>query len=179
MLPVASLALQNVATGVTAVLLSGLKINEDELNQGIESAKLAGRFDVYDYQGQRLIADVAHNPHGVNFLLQQLADYRKKHVTRHIHAIFSMLGDKDIATVVQMAQRVIEHWHVAVLDVPRAAQQPQLAAALQDVAQSKVTFYATMQDALQGARQAAGAEDLMLAWGSFHTLEAILPALIE
>jgi len=121
---------------------------------------------------------VAHNPHGVNFLLQQLADYRKKHVTRHIHAIFSMLADKDIATVVQMAQGVVDHWHVAVLDVPRAAQQAQLAAALQDVPTRHVTFYPTLEDALEGASQAVAADDLMLAWGSFHTLEAIMPALI-
>lgn len=178
LLPVASLALQNIATGVTAVLLSGIEINENELNQGIESAKLAGRFELYPYRGRRLIADVAHNPHGVNFLLQQLADYRKKHVTRHIHAIFSMLADKDIATVVQMAQGVIDHWHVAVLDVPRAAQQPQLAAALEQVSPQQVTFYPTMEEALEGASRTVANDDLMLAWGSFHTLEAIIPALV-
>jgi dihydrofolate synthase/folylpolyglutamate synthase len=177
MLPVASLALQNVATAISAALLAGIKVTEDELNQGIERAKLAGRFEQHHFQGKRLIADVAHNPHGVNFLLQQLADYRKKHVTRHIHAIFSMLADKDIAAVVAMAHGVIDHWHVAPMDVPRAASATQLAAALHTVPTAQVTLYATLADAMNGASEATAADDLLLAWGSFHTLEAIYPVL--
>jgi len=94
----------------------------------------------------------------------------QKHVTRHIHAIFSMLADKDIATVVDMAKGIIDHWHVAVLDVPRAASMEQLRAALKNV---QVTFYPSIAAALEGARAAVDDDDLMLAWGSFHTLEEV------
>ena len=169
-LPVANLALHNVSVAITAVLLNKINISYHAINQGIESAKLAGRFELQTYQGRRLIADVAHNPHGVDFLLKQLTVYCKKHVTRHIHAIFSMLADKDIATVVDMAKNIIDHWHVAVLDVPRAASMEQLRAALENV---QVTFYPSIAAALEGARAAVSDDDLMLAWGSFHTLEEV------
>ncbi len=169
-LPVANLAMHNVSVAIAAVLLSDIKVSHHAIKQGIEEAKLAGRFELQTYQGRQLIADVAHNPHGVNFLLKQLTVYCKKHVTRHIHAIFSMLADKDIATVVEMAQGKIHHWHVAVLDVPRAASMEQLRAALVHV---PVTFYPSIAAALEGASAAVSDDDLMLAWGSFHTLEEV------
>lgn len=169
-LPSAPLALTNVSSAVTAVLASPIPVHIDAITQGIQNAKLAGRFEQRLFHGKRLIADVAHNPHGVNFLLEQLFAYRKKHVTRQIHAIFSMLADKDIAAVVDMARGVIDHWHVAVLDVPRAASLTQLQTALKDV---NVTFYSSVGAALVGASQMIENDDLMLAWGSFYTLEAV------
>lgn len=169
-LPNAPLALTNVSTAVTAVLASPIPVQLGVITQGIQNAKLAGRFEQRLFHGKRLIADVAHNPHGVHFLLEQLFAYRKKHVTRQIHAIFSMLTDKDIAAVVDMARGVIDHWHVAVLDVPRAAPLSQLETALKDV---NVTFYPSVGAALVGASQSVEHDDLMLAWGSFYTLEAV------
>ena len=169
-LPNAPLALTNVSSAVTAVLASPIAVHIDAIMQGIQNARLAGRFEQRLFHGKRLIADVAHNPHGVKFLLEQLFDYRKKHVTHQIHAIFSMLADKDIEAVVDMARDVIDHWHVAVLDVPRAASLSQLQTALKDV---NVTFYPSVGAALVGANQMVAHDDLMLAWGSFYTLEAV------
>lgn len=169
-LPNAFLALANVCSAVTAALASQIPLQIDEITQGIQNAKLAGRFEQRIFHGKRLIADVAHNPHGVKFLLEQLFAYRKKHVTHHIHAIFSMLSDKDIDAVVDLGRSVIDHWHVAVLDVPRAASRMQLETALKDL---NVSFYPTIGMALVGASQRVADDDLMLAWGSFYTLEAV------
>jgi dihydrofolate synthase/folylpolyglutamate synthase len=169
-MPNAALASTNVSTAVIAVMTSPIVVHIDAIMQGIQNAKLAGRFEQIVFHEKRLIVDVAHNPHGVKFLLEQLFAYRKKHVTRQIHAIFSMLADKDIDAVVDMARGVIDHWHVAVLDVPRAASLAQLKTALKD---ANVTFYPTVGAALIGASQRVAKDDLMLAWGSFYTLEAV------
>jgi len=173
-LPKAYLALTNISGAVSAVLVSPISIQTSDIVQGIQQSKLAGRFEERVYHGKRLIADVAHNPHGVHFLLEQLFAYRKKHVTHQIHAIFSMLADKDIDSVVDMVHESIFHWHVAVLDVPRAASLAQLQAALKHEAMAgKVTIYNSVGEALVGASHVARDGDLMLAWGSFYTLEAI------
>jgi dihydrofolate synthase/folylpolyglutamate synthase len=173
-LPKAPLALTNISCALTAVLVSPIPVRMSEITQGIQQSKLAGRFEQRTYHGKRLIADVAHNPHGVHFLREQLFAYRKKHVTRQIHAIFSMLIDKDIDSVVDMLQGSICHWHVAALDVPRAASLAQLQAALKaETLAGKVTFYRNIGEALVGASQVAQLDDVMLAWGSFYTLEAI------
>jgi dihydrofolate synthase/folylpolyglutamate synthase len=173
-LPKAPLALTNISCALTAVLVSPIPVRISEITQGIQQSKLAGRFEERLYHGKRLIADVAHNPHGVHFLREQLFAYRKKHVTRQIHAIFSMLIDKDIDSVVDMVRESISHWHVAALDVPRAASLAQLQSALKnEILAEKVTFYRSVGDALVGASQVAQLDDVMLAWGSFYTLEAI------
>ncbi|MDE2420757.1 MAG: bifunctional folylpolyglutamate synthase/dihydrofolate synthase [Gammaproteobacteria bacterium] len=173
-LPKAYLALTNISCAVSAVLVSPIPVQITEIIKGIWSAKLAGRFEERQYHGKRLIADVAHNPHGVHFLLEQLFAYRKKHVTRQIHAIFSMLADKDIDSVVDMVKGSVFHWHIAALEVPRAASLEQLQVALKNEALSgKVTVYQSIGDALVGASRVAQNDDVMLAWGSFYTLEAI------
>jgi dihydrofolate synthase/folylpolyglutamate synthase len=85
-----------------------------------------------------------------------------------------MLIDKDIDSVVDMVRESISHWHVAALDVPRAASLAQLQSALKnEILAEKVTFYRSVGDALVGASQVAQLDDVMLAWGSFYTLEAI------
>jgi dihydrofolate synthase / folylpolyglutamate synthase len=174
----AYLALTNISCAVSAVLVCPLPIQTSEIIQGIQQAKLAGRFEEHLYRGKRLIADVAHNPHGVSFLLEQLLTYRKKHVTQQIHAIFSMLADKDIDAVVDIASDVVDHWHVAVLNVARAASLTQLQAALRhQVNTRKVTFYSCLGDAMMGASHLVQRDDVMLAWGSFHTLEAVYQVL--
>ncbi len=173
-LPKAYLALTNICCAVSAVLASPIPVQLSEIIQGILDAKLAGRFEERQYHGKRLIADVAHNPHGVHFLLEQLFDYGKKHVTRQIHAIFSMLADKDIDSVVDMVKDSVFHWHIAELDVPRAASLEQLQTALKNEALAgKVTVYHSIGEALVGASYVAQDDDVMLAWGSFYTLEAI------
>ncbi len=177
-LPPANLALTNISCAVSVVLLCPLPIQVSEIQKGIQQSKLAGRFEVRHFRGKALIADVAHNPHGVSFLREQLLAYRKKHVTRQIHAIFSMLADKDIDAVVDIARDTVDHWHVAALDVPRAASLSQLQAALRlEVNAGKVTFYSHVADAMLGASQAIEAHDAMLAWGSFYTLEAVYQVL--
>ena len=178
-LPPAHLALTNISCAVSAVLVCPIPIHMSKITQGIQQSKLAGRFEECLYRGKRLIADAAHNPHGVSFLLEQLLTYRKKHVTRQIHAIFSMLADKDIDAVVDIARDAIDHWHVAVLNVPRAASLAQLQAALRHQAceTDKVTFYSSIGDAMIGASNALQQHDFMLAWGSFYTLEAVYQVL--
>lgn len=71
-LPAGSLALDNISTAVAAVLHSGLEITQDAIAQGIQTAKLAGRFEIRQIQGKTVIFDAGHNPHGVEILLKQL-----------------------------------------------------------------------------------------------------------
>ena len=45
-LPTGSLALDNISTAVAAILLSGLAVNQTAIAEGIQKAKLPGRFEV-------------------------------------------------------------------------------------------------------------------------------------
>lgn len=170
-LPTGTLALENIATAVMAVLVSGLAIEQQAIATGIQQAKLQGRFEVKEICGRTVIFDAGHNPHGVEFLLKQLKNYLtyNKNFTE-VMSVFSMLTDKDINTAVQLLKDTIVKWKIAPLTVPRAAELSQLDQAL--VGQ-KVEHFNTIQLAFQSALQEAQNHQLILVCGSFHTLEAV------
>lgn len=178
-LPLPSLALVNVAAAITAVLagaaLSTITVDQAAIAQGISTAKIAGRFEVRQWQARTLILDVAHNVHGMRFLSQQLQAWRQR--TSHsgkIHLVFSMLADKDMAGVVEVAKAWAAVWHVAPMDAPRAASLLQLK---QVLPYSNVYFYANLATALQSAVQCSAINDMIVVCGSFHVLEAVCEVL--
>ena len=170
-LPKAQLAMENVATAVAAILLSGLAVSSDAIAEGIHTAFLPGRFEIQQIAGKTVILDAGHNPHGVAFLLKQLKQFLKLHPQyTEIVAVFSMLADKDINSVTEALKDSIDLWKIAALTVPRAAALTQLQTAL--VGQS-VEQFDSVQLAFQSALEKSKNNQLILVCGSFHTLEAV------
>lgn len=170
-LPYGSLAIQNVAAAVNAVLLSGLTVSETALQQGIMQAKLSGRFEIRQVNDKTVILDAGHNPHGIDFLRQQLHNYLANHTQyREIVAVFSMLVDKDIQRVVNDLKTDIVQWYIAPLDVPRAASEQQLLATLDG---QNVTTLPNIKQAFELALSQLQSHQILLVCGSFHTLEAV------
>ena len=176
-LPIGSLALENISTAVAAILLSGLTVSQAAIVQGIQQAKLQGRFEIRQIQDKTVIFDAGHNPHGVNFLLQQLRKYLEynKQYTEVI-SVFSMLADKDINSVVELLKDTVLTWKIAPLTVPRAAERAQLDAALQG---ETVQHFESVQLAFKSALNETKNNQLILVCGSFHTLEAVWEYLEE
>lgn len=188
-LPMPSLALENVAAAVTAVLASPLHISHAHISQALESLQLLGRFYQYDIQlsGQtkhiRSIFDAAHNPDGVQFLLKRLLSLWQQHLQQYpqakLHIVFSMLADKEIGSVVTQLAQALPHalWYIAPLDVPRAASTEQLQISLQTVvADECLQTDESIAKALLCAYHKAGENDMMLICGSFHTIAAAMMA---
>ncbi|RKG34356.1 bifunctional tetrahydrofolate synthase/dihydrofolate synthase [Acinetobacter guerrae] len=170
-LPLSSLALENISTAVAAVLLSDLVISQAALNNGIKKAQLAGRFEQRVIANKTIIFDAGHNAHGVEFLLKQLRnflEYNKQYT--EVVAVFSMLADKDIKSVVERLKPTVLNWKIAPLNVPRAAPLSQLMDALQG---ETVHSFESIQEAFKLALEQANNNQLILVCGSFHTLEAV------
>ncbi len=176
-LPHGHLAHINQAAAVIAVLGSGLHLTQAQIAQGIQQAKLAGRFEVRHYQNRHVVLDVAHNPHGVEFLKQQLERYLQLHpeITQ-VNAVFSMLDDKDIQGVVQLLTTVVKQWYIAPLNVVRASSLSRLQKLL---AEQDVISSDTVQHGFEQAIQNSAEHHLILVCGSFHTLEAVWEYLIN
>ena len=176
-LPVGRLALDNISTAVAAALVSGLNVTEQALSQGIQAAKLQGRFEVRQIQSKTVIFDAGHNPHGVDFLLKQLKQYLTHHPQyTEVVSVFSMLTDKDIKSVSELLKDHIALWKIAALDVPRAAPLDQLHTAL---GHHQVQPFDSVKLAFQSALDEAKNNQLILVCGSFHTLEAVWEYLEE
>lgn len=171
-LPIGHLALDNIAAAVAAILVSGLKVSQQAFETGIGKARLAGRFDVRKIQGKTVIFDAGHNPHGVEFLLRNLQKFmQNNNQYTEILGVFSMLGDKDINSVVKLLKGCILKWKIAALDVPRAADLAQLSSALHT--ENNVEQFANIKAAFESALAEVKDNQVILVCGSFHTLEAI------
>ena len=170
-LPIGQLALDNISTAVAAVLVSGIEVSQAAIATGIQQARLQGRFEIRQIQDKTVIFDAGHNPHGVEFLLNQLRKFLKynKQYT-DVVAVFSMLADKDIASVTDLLKTTVKDWFIATLDVPRAAPIRQLHEALQG---QQVHEFGSIQQAFETVLKQCHNNQLILVCGSFHTLEAI------
>ena len=176
-LPTGSLALDNISTAVAAILLSGLAVNQTAIAEGIQKAKLPGRFEVREIQNKTVIFDAGHNPHGVEFLLKQLRNYlnyNKKY--KEVICVFSMLADKDINSVVKLLKDTVHLWKIAPLSVPRAAEVTLLTDALQG---ELIEQFDNVKLAFKSALDETENNQLILVCGSFHTLEAVWEYLEE
>ncbi|TEU24710.1 bifunctional tetrahydrofolate synthase/dihydrofolate synthase [Alkanindiges illinoisensis] len=194
-LPIPKLAPVNVAAAISAVLLGTPSVNQAAIIHGVNAAYIAGRFEVRQFQDRTLILDVAHNVHGVQFLLHQLQSHQQQlsakgmnDKTPKIHLVFSMLADKDMAGVANLLKPVVAHWYIAALDNERAASLTQLRHAItgleavqqspesQDQAQP-VSEHATITAAFSAALNHSQPQDIIMVCGSFYTLEAVWESL--
>ncbi len=136
---------------LAAIKMSGiLPVTEAAIKQGLEHAHLAGRFQLIEGEIPVLL-DVGHNPQAV----RTLADY----VTavfpgRRIHAIFSMMKDKDIAGVLEIMNLVVYDWFFAPLANPRAATEPVMREIFSQSSVSNVYFgFADFTEAFAAAKK--------------------------
>ena len=175
-LPIPQLAMVNVAAAISAVLLGSLEVSEQAIARGVANAHIAGRFEIRHFNQRTIILDVAHNVHGMNFLLSQLAFYQQQHsiIDQQIHLVFSMLSDKDIAGVASLLKPIAQHWYIAPLTGSRAATLKQLRDALSDV---DYTTYQDISAAFTAALHTSHSQDIIIVCGSFHTLEAVWESL--
>lgn len=111
-----SVALNNAATALQALLLLGVSTPIKRLVAGASSARLPGRFERFDYRGASVIVDVAHNPHGATFLSEQLRTTRPAGRTI---ALAGFLQDKDAAGIVAALSTAVDEWALVATHGPR------------------------------------------------------------
>lgn len=172
-LPRPALALGNAATALAALFALPLAVPEEAIREGLRRAALAGRLQRAG-TAPDILLDVAHNPHGAAFLMQQLPAPRPGQRTL---AVFAMLADKDLAGVVDACLGRVDAWYVAALDVARGQGADAPAAVLLERGCRVAGRYASVAAALEEARQQARPADRILVFGSFFTVAAAQMAL--
>jgi len=117
------------------------------------------------------VYDVAHNPQAVALLAQRLIENKP---IGKIHAIFSALKDKDICGLISPLSSIVEQWYPSCLQGKRAT-EPRV---LQDVFVKTLglqpELFADPIQAHQAARHAAQPGDLILVYGSFVLVGAVM-----
>ena len=146
-------------------------IAEAHVAQGLSDVQLSGRFQFLPGEIPVLL-DVAHNPQAVAILAGHLRQYFPG---IKIRAIFSVMRDKDIVSMIQQISDVVDSWYLAPLRMPRAAAPEELAEILHNAGIHKVKqSFTNVTDACRAARQDADPGDLLLVFGSFFLVSDYL-----
>jgi len=165
--------LSNAAACITALdcLRERLPVTAQDVRSGLLLADLAARFQVLPGR-PTVILDVAHNPHAARALAANLASMPRSANTL---AVFGMLGDKDVAGVVDAVKSRVTQWFVGSAGGPRAAGTAQLAAALAGAGVAvPVTRCEDVAAAWHAACKTAAEDDKIIVFGSFLTVAAVM-----
>lgn len=176
-LPLPQVPLPSALCAVQALLLLGESIAEQTVQQVFSRTSLPGRLQQLPYQEKNIVLDVAHNPAAAQLLAQNLGG----HKPGSLHALFSVMADKDIAGIVAPLRHLVGHWHLAALPhVARAAKPADIVDVVQNDESDSVPVrtYNDVAAAMAGALQQMQPEDTLLVFGSFFTVAEVL-ALIE
>lgn len=170
-LPINTLATQNmsIVLMVITLLQQRLPVSEKAIYQGLLQVKLFGRVQVLAGPITE-IYDVAHNPASVAELARRL---KQMSISGKVHAVFSMLADKDIAESLKNIRELIDDWYVAPLNTKRAMPDASLRQTFLTANIANVEFFSTIETAFDQALVGAQINDVIVVFGSFHTVAEV------
>jgi dihydrofolate synthase/folylpolyglutamate synthase len=161
----------SVALACLDEIADRLPISLGEVKRGLTLVRLPGRMQVLPGRPS-VVLDVAHNPHAARSLAAGLGSMA---FAERTHAVFGMLGDKDIGGVVDAMKGRVDRWYVAAPQADRAASAARLEEVLAERGLTPSTrAFATIDSALDTARREAGPNDRIIVFGSFYTVAEAL-----
>lgn len=167
--------LQNAAGVIMALTLmqSWLAVERGAVEQGLQAAQVRGRFQVIPGT-PGIVLDVAHNVEAVQVFVENLRRLPRAGQTK---AVFGMMSDKDVKSVVAVVAPLVDEWYLADLGVSRGMPTARLSEIIAAVALDnvKITQYSNAVTAFEGAMADASAGDTVLVFGSFWLVGDILP----
>ena len=164
------------ALAALEALRAVLPVTAQAVRNGLALVALPGRFQIVPGEPV-LVLDVAHNPHAVAALTENLDAMGFYPCT---HAVFGAMADKDIQAMLTRIGPLIDRWYLCDLPLPRAAKAAQLRQALlasragQAGPDPVAGCFADPEQALAAAVAAADPADRILVFGSFLTVGAVL-----
>lgn len=179
-LPDPGLPLDNAATSLQALWLSGVALDAPACRQALADIELPGRMQ---WLGQWCL-DVGHNPQAAQYVAQQLADRdasrpATSEATRQgrTFALLGMLDDKDAQGVIEALAPVIDLWLPVTLAGPRGQAADVLTGLLQGQQQQVLPCADSALEGAEWLAQRLTPADRVLVCGSFLTVAEVLEAL--
>lgn len=173
-LPLPQINIKAAAAAVMASLHFNSKfpIALIQLEAAMRNVWISGRQQVIHQDGRpTILYDVAHNPQAVALLVDIVKSYQSK---GKVHAVFSGLNDKDLLGLIKPMHSLVDFWYPAVLSSKRAASEPLLRSVFNDMNDSMEICYDDPYAAYDAASNAAKPDDLIVVYGSFLTVSAVM-----
>ena len=161
----------NAATAIAALeeIAPRLHMPAAAVARGLAEVRLVGRFQLIR-PGPGLpawILDVAHNPDAARVLARNLS---ANPISGKTMAVCGILADKDASGIASLLDGCIDLWWCASLDGVRGRSGKMLAEELSAVVQGAVVAADSVAAACMQAAEAAGPQDRIVVFGSFHTV---------
>jgi dihydrofolate synthase/folylpolyglutamate synthase len=145
----------------------GIPVPIEAAKTGLASARWPGRLEEVSRQPIVLL-DGAHNPGGVAVLLASLDAL---YPGRRIHAVFGVVADKDRAPMMRALFPRCASIHLTPLDTPRSLAPERYLEEARALC-ADVRAYASLDEALAGAKALAMEGDVVLCTGSLFLVGA-------
>ncbi len=180
---------QNAALAIEVIeqlRACGWDIANDALASGIDKACLPGRFEVIGFDPLTIV-DGAHNPQGAYSLAQTLAELTDMHAEMRVVFVMSVLADKNYPEMIRAVLPFARAFITCEPQNDRALDAEVLACAIEDEIAfseddlsdaSTITVEArpTSLAAMSRARESAGTDDIVVAFGSLYSVAAMTDA---
>ena len=164
---------RNASAAILAIdlLNEQLPVSDEAICIGLQAVELPGRFQVIDDEIPILL-DVGHNPEAVKTLVDFL---QSNFPDKRVHAIFSMMKDKDIPGVLEIMKPVVYDWFFVPLANVRASTKESMRGMFLQSSIAKVSFgFSNFAEAFDAAKNQAISGDLLLVFGSFFLVSDCL-----
>lgn len=159
----------------SSYLDSVLPVKLAHWDSAMQNASILGRQQLIEGAVSTLF-DVSHNPQAVALLADFIKKYR---ALGKIHAVFSGLKDKDLRGLIKPMHSYVDFWYPAVLSSKRAASKTLLQTVFQAEHCLVSEFFNDPLTAYQAAQQQADSGDLIVVYGSFLTVSAVMSKCME
>jgi dihydrofolate synthase/folylpolyglutamate synthase len=164
------------AAGVVALLQhpkNTRPVSRQAIEQGLQSAKVIGRYERFVHQGRLIILDVAHNLESVEALLENIKLNNALNDSSQRFAVFGALNDKPISRMLSAAQPAFNGWFVGYLPSERSANVASILAHLPEQDCLGLRHETKIVSAYNQALAHSKAGDQIVVFGSFFTVSAI------
>lgn len=170
-LPHPSLPMDNAATALQVLTLTGLSLDAEATQAALARVQLPGRMQ---WIGQWCL-DVGHNPHAAAYVASRLQNTPLQEAPKgRLWCLIGMLDDKDAEAVIVKLLPVVTDWVCVSLAGPRGRSAETLATAIEHQGGRVHHCAATPEKGAEWLGHCLSSGDIVLATGSFFTVGALL-----
>jgi len=168
-LPASGLMPSNKAAALQALSCAGFSLDADKVIAALEGLALTGRQQYLLINDCPVILDVAHNPAAAKALAKALPPIKGRYL-----AVASVLNDKDWAGIVEPLSAIFAEWRVAKISASDRATKAQTLHEVLYNAGLSSSLFESVEEAFQNALAEVAKDDVIVVFGSFHTVSAVL-----
>ncbi|OOF55329.1 bifunctional tetrahydrofolate synthase/dihydrofolate synthase [Rodentibacter myodis] len=184
-LPFCQIPLMNAATALAVIEQLPFEVSEETIRHSLQQVELIGRFQQINANKKQKLAtllskqaeslptviiDVGHNPQAAAYLAEKLTALKAQHQGKLI-AVCGMLKDKDAQGIFTHLVPLVDEWHCVTLGGYRGQSGEALQAKLTEFSPKlQAISEKTVWNGVENAIESAVKNDIVLVFGSFHTV---------